>query len=61
MKVSIDEKSNEMVIRIPLLNEPRESASKKTMVVATTSGNVVTDCKFKDKQIVVGLNAYFKK
>lgn len=57
MKVSIEK--NELVIRIDLI-EPRPSGSGKTMVVATTSGNVVTDVQHPKlkKPIKIGLNAY---
>lgn len=60
MKVSIEK--NELVIRIDMC-EPRPSATGKTMVVATTSGNVVTEVthpKLK-KPIKIGLNAFCAK
>lgn len=60
MKTSIDEKTKELVIRIPLLAEPTKSSSGKTLVVATTHGNVVTEVKVNDKPVVIGLNAYIK-
>jgi hypothetical protein len=43
------------------LQEPTPSASGKTLVVATTHGNVVTDCVINEKPVVIGLNAYIKK
>ncbi len=43
------------------LQEPTPSASGKTLVVATTHGNVVTDCVVDGKPLVIGLNAYVKK
>lgn len=51
-----------LCIRIPLV-EPRPSGSGKTMVVATTSGNVVTTCEHPGlkKPIKIGLNAYCAK
>ena len=58
MKVEI--KGNELVITIAL-NEPRPSASGKTLVVATTSGNVVTTAQVQGKPIIIGLNAYIKR
>jgi len=33
----------------------------QTLVVATTHGNVITDCVVDGKPVVVGLNAYLKK
>jgi hypothetical protein len=59
MKVSVEK--NVLIIRIEL-EEPRASASGKTMVVASTHGNVKTDClhpKAK-KPLTVGLNVYYK-
>lgn len=43
------------------LREPTLSASGKTLVVATTHGNVVTECVVDGKPVVIGLNAYIKK
>lgn len=43
------------------LQEPTPSASGKTLVVATTHGNMVTQCAINGKNVVIGLNAYVKK
>ncbi len=43
------------------LQEPAPSASGKNLVVASTRGNVVTDCEIDGKQVVIGLNAYIRK
>ncbi|MFZ4592385.1 MAG: hypothetical protein ACOYN6_15395 [Ignavibacteria bacterium] len=43
------------------LQEPTPSASGKTLVVATTHGNVVTECVVDGKPVTIGLNAYIKK
>lgn len=59
MKVNVEGK--ELVIRMPLDTNGRPSASGKTLVVATSSGNKVTDAKVGDKNIVVGVNAYIPK
>ena len=56
MQVTIEGK--ELVIRIPLENPPRPSKSGKTMIVATSSGNVTTSATVDGKQVVVGLNAF---
>ncbi len=55
MNVTID--GNELVIRIAM-QEPKPSASGKTLVLATTHGNVKSGLKVGDKEVVVGLNAY---
>lgn len=43
------------------LQEPTPSASGKTLVVASTHGNVKTECVINGKPVVIGLNAYIKK
>ena len=43
------------------LQEPTPSASGKTLVVATTHGNMSTQCMINGKPVVIGLNAYIKK
>lgn len=43
------------------LQEPIPSASGKNLVVASTRGNVVTDCIIDGKNVVIGLNAYIRK
>lgn len=62
MKVTIEK--NELVIRIPM-QDPKQSASGKTMVVASSHGNQKTGCTIpngmgKGREIVIGLNAYYK-
>jgi len=58
MDVKIENGKLTIVIDI---QEPAPSASGKTLVVATTHGNVVTECVVDGKPVVVGLNAYIKK
>ena len=43
------------------LQDPTPSASGKTLVVATTHGNVSTDVVIDGKNVTIGLNAYIKK
>lgn len=59
MQVTIENK--ELVIRIPIENPPRPSKTGKTMIVATSSGNVTTSCLVDGKPVVVGLNAYIPR
>lgn len=55
----IDEKAKE--IRIVMdLEEPRRSASGKTMVIASTRGNVTTEVQVQGRPVTIGLNCYFK-
>jgi hypothetical protein len=58
MEVKIED--GKLIISIEL-QKPTPSASGKTLVVATTHGNVVTQCIVDGKPVVVGLNAYIKK
>ena len=58
MKVTIE--NNELVIRVPM-QEPRPSASGKTLVVATTSGNKITEATVNGKRVIIGLNAYIQR
>jgi len=58
MEVKIE---NVNLIIIIDLQEPTPSASGKTLVVATTHGNMPTKCVIDGKNVVIGLNAYIKK
>ena len=58
MEVKIE--NGKLIITIDL-QEPTPSASGKTLVVATTHGNKVTECVVDGKNVVIGLNAYIKK
>jgi hypothetical protein len=58
MDVKIE--NGKLIISIEL-QEPTPSASGKTLVVATTHGNMVTQCMINGKNVVIGLNAYIKK
>jgi hypothetical protein len=57
MKVKIED--NELVIRIPMV-EPRPSSSGKTLIVASTGGNIRTEVEVEGKPVFLGLNAYIK-
>ena len=53
--------NGDLVITIAL-QVPRASASGKTLVVATTSGNVkLPGVQVDGKEITLGLNAYIKR
>lgn len=47
-----------LVLRVPLVEHPGLSKSGKTVVVATTHGNVRTDAQVGGKLVTVGVNAY---
>ena len=59
MAMTVEIKNNKLCIEIDL-EKPTRSASGKTMVVASTRGNVVTSAEVEDKPITIGLNAYIK-
>jgi hypothetical protein len=59
-KMTAKVENNELVIRLPL-QEPKESASGKTLVVATSHGNQKTDVVIGGQVLTVGVNAYIKK
>lgn len=52
-------RDNKLIIEIPL-QSPRPSASGKTLVVATTGGNVTSTATVNGKPVTIGLNAYIK-
>jgi hypothetical protein len=59
MHVEVDDKKKELVVRIPL-ETPKPSASGKTLVVASTRGNVTTKAEVNGKPVIIGLNAYIR-
>jgi hypothetical protein len=59
LKVSVEGKGADqvLVVRIPM-QKPKASASGKTLVVATTHGNIETEAEVNGETIKLGLNAY---
>lgn len=49
-----------LVLRVPLKRNPERSSSGKTLVVASSHGNQVTDVEVQGKKVIVGVNAYIK-
>ena len=60
MKVTIDEERKTMTIVIDL-QTPQTSKSGKTLVVASTHGNIMTGEKINGKEVTIGVNAYIRK
>ena len=58
--VKIDKTKKTVTIVLPL-QEPTPSVSGKTMVIATTRGNMQTDVEMNGKPVTIGVNCYFKK
>ena len=59
MALKVEIKDNKLFIKIDL-EKPTPSSSGKTLVDASTHGNIVTDAKVDDKPLTIGLNAYIK-
>jgi hypothetical protein len=59
MDLKVEIRDNKLCIEIDL-EKPTRSASGKTLVVASTRGNVVTAAEVDGKPITIGLNAYIK-
>jgi len=58
MKVEI--KDGKLIVTMTM-TEPTPSASGKTLSVASSKGNKVTEAMVDGKPITIGLNAYIKK
>ena len=56
MNATIDTKTNEIVIRVPVINPPRLSSSGKTLLVGSDSGK--TQLQVQGKVVTVSLNAH---
>ena len=59
MKATIE--GNELVVRIPMNPTPQASKSGKTLVVASSRGNVATTAEVNGKPVTIGLNAYIPR
>ena len=60
MAMKVEIKDNKLFIEIDL-EKPTKSSSGKTLVVASTHGNIVTNIELDGKPVTIGLNAYIKK
>lgn len=56
LKVTLEK--DELVIRLPVNSPPAVSGTGKSLVVASTHGNVRTECLVDGKPLSVGVNAY---
>jgi hypothetical protein len=57
MAMKVEIKGDKLCIEIDL-QKPTPSASGKTLVVASTRGNVSTEAIIDGKSVTIGLNAY---
>ena len=53
-------KNGVLTITIPVNPNPKPSASGKSLMIASSNGNFVTNCMVDGKPLVIGLNAYTK-
>lgn len=49
-----------LIITVPMNATPERSTSGKTMVVASSHGNIKTDVTVDGKPVMIGVNAYIK-
>lgn len=55
-----DKKTNKFTIIMDGFPEPRDSKSGKTVVLASTQGNVTTGAEYESKPVIFGGNIYIK-
>ena len=60
MAMKVEIRGNKLCLEIDL-EIPTPSSSGKTLVVASTRGNTVTDIEIDGKPVTIGLNAYIKR
>ena len=61
MQAKIIKNGNLDVLQIEIPISPRTSASGKSLVVASSGGNIATGAIYDGKPVIIGLNAYVKK
>lgn len=57
--ITTEIKGDRLIISLPL-DKPTPSASGKTLVVASSRGNVETTAKVNGKAVTIGVNAYIR-
>ena len=58
-QAKLDEQAKTLTLVLDL-QEPAPSSTGKTLVVASTHGNVPTDVQVNGKPVIVGVNAYIR-
>ena len=53
-------RSGMLIIELPLINPPKESASRKTLLVATSGGAKRTALRVDGKPVVINVNGYVR-
>lgn len=59
--VTAEIKGGNLVITVPMNPSPVASASGKTMVVASSHGNISTTATVNGQPVTVGVNAYIRR
>lgn len=59
--VAVTVEGDQLVIRLPLSRQGKLSKSEKTLVVASTNGNILSDVEVGGKKVTVGVNAYIPR
>jgi hypothetical protein len=60
MAATAEIRGKQLIITLDL-QDPQPSASGKTLVVATTHGNMATTAQIGGKPVTIGVNAYIKR
>ena len=60
MAITTEIKGKQLIITADL-ETPRPSASGKTLVVASSHGNMATTATVDGKPVIIGVNAYIRK
>jgi len=60
MAMSATVKGKKLIIEIDMNETPTPSASGKTLVCASSHGNMATTATVNGKPVIVGLNAYIR-
>jgi polysaccharide deacetylase 2 family uncharacterized protein YibQ len=61
MGIKAEIKGTDLVITVPMNPVPVASASGKTLVVASSHGNVATTATVNGQPVTIGVNAYIRR
>jgi hypothetical protein len=59
--MNVEIKGDNLVITVPIRKPLEPSKSGKSLVVATSNGNLATSAVIDGKPVIVGFNAYVKR
>lgn len=60
MALKCEVKGKKLIVEIDMEDTPTPSSSGKTLVVASSRGNMVTSATVNGNPVTIGLNAYIK-